>query len=357
MDIDVITDVGSFSDLEEEWNDLFGRCRLGLPFLTHAWVSTWWGASGEEADRITLAIRDGGRLVGVAPLHRDRLRVKGIPVLRELQFAHGAPADYRDVLVEAGREWDVWRALLEWLTDELDGWDALVLRGIHADSATNELVPVLARQSGLCVSGHVGTPCPFIKLPGDLDSFLADLSGSVRRKMGQKWRNLAKHHGEPTVRVAVGAEVTDADVDVFLRLHESSWEGRGGSAALHTEQLRGFHRSLVPAMPADAPPVLLMLSVGGQDIACIYGFLGDGVMYDYLPGAGPEFERYSVGSQALMRLVEHGIEHGWREIDLMRGMEPYKFHFTRRCRHNIDLMVCRKPRYARMLAVLESADQ
>jgi CelD/BcsL family acetyltransferase involved in cellulose biosynthesis len=143
-------------------------------------------------------------------------------------------------------------------------------------------------------------------------------------------------------------------MDDFLRLHEQSWATRGGSRAICANSTAAFHRALVEAMKDTPWPLVSRLCVGDRTAAIIYGYVADSVFYDYLPGSDPAFEQYSVGAQALMLTVEWGITAGWREFDLLRGDERYKFHFTRQLRHTMDHVFARAQKLVSAICSLEA---
>jgi len=232
-----------------------------------------------------------------------------------------------------------------------------MLRGIHALSRTHELLPVIAREQGWFVRGQVAAPCPYLALFGSYDQFLRSLSHSTRQKLQQKWRNLVREHGEPVWRYVEGHEITAADRDSFFRLHDLSWSERGGSRALIGPEIRAFHADLMTDVGTQARTALAFLTVGRRDLGCIYGFVSKGVFHDYLPGFDPAFDQYSIGSQMLLRLVEFGVAQGWSEVDLMRGEERYKFHYTRRCRHTLDYVLSPVRWRHRLVSVAEALSQ
>ncbi|NPV45585.1 MAG: GNAT family N-acetyltransferase [Armatimonadetes bacterium] len=336
MDIEVVRDVEQFAALKDEWNDLLERSATRHIFLTHQWHYTWWEhfGTGNEGLLILLA-RDNGRLMGIAPLRRQRQRVKGLPLFRVLTFLLGYEADYRDFLLQEGMEWELLEVFLQYLKSDVEGWQALKLQGVHGDSVTNQVLPVVARQQGLAQHGQMGASCPYIALPPTYDEFLGRMSRSTRRKFEQKLRKLGREQGTISLEVHCGSDVTSKDMDDFLHLHEQSWATRGGSRAICASSTAAFHRELVAAMKETPWPFVSRLCVGDRTAAIIYGYVVHGVFYDYLPGSDPAFEQYSVGAQALMLTVEWGITAGWREFDLLRGDERYKFHFTRHLRHTV----------------------
>jgi len=355
LDIKVVTNMADFAGLREEWNDLLSRSATKHIFLTHEWQYTWWKHFGTgDENLLILLVRDGDDLVGIAPLRRDRLRLKGLPVFRTISFLLGYEADYRDFLLQQGTEWDVLGNLISYLKGQVGSWHILSLIGLHGASRSNEIIPVLSRQQGLFYHGEVGVPCPFIPLPKSYDSFLARMSGSTRREYQRKLRKMEREKGEVHVEIHRGNQATSADIDEFLRLHHSSWQSRGGSQAIVSERMEAFHHDLIENMEGVEWPLISRIVIGGNPCSIIYGYVIDDVFYDYLPGFEPSLSRYSLGAQAIMQTVEFGIAEGWREFDLMRGEERYKFHFTDRVRHSINHFASKSPLVLKMLGVLEA---
>lgn len=356
MELELVTTTGAFVGLKEEWNALLARSSTRHIFLTHEWQYTWWEhfGSGDEG-LLILLVRDQGRLVGIAPLRRDRLTLKGLPILRQLTFLIGYEADYRDLLLEEGREWEVLGEMLTYLREQVQGWDLLALRGIRGSSPVKDLLPAIARQDHLFCHTEEGGGCPYLPLPPQSDLLQLPMSGATRRKYRQKLTNLDKQEGAVEVTIHQGSEVAQSDLEEFFRLHEKSWEKRGGSKALNSQRLASFHTDLVEATRSQGWPLFSLLSVKGEPCSVIYGYLYDGVFYDYLPGFDPRFERYSPGVQSLLKAIDYGIEQGWTELDLMRGEEPYKFQLTHHVRHLHSHFVAKSARRLKIARILEIA--
>jgi CelD/BcsL family acetyltransferase involved in cellulose biosynthesis len=358
VDIEVFTEPDELASLESEWDELVAECALPTPFLTHAWHRLWWKHCGQPGALFVVCVRHHGELVGVLPLCRETMRLRGLLPLRQMSFASGDAADYRDVLLRPGLEWEILNKLFEYLGDVCRRpGGVLTLRGLPALSRTHELLPTVAQQEGWFGGGRVAAPCPYVALPGSYEEYLASLSSSTRRKLQLKGRNLVKAHGEPLWRYAQGESITAEDIASFFRLHDLSWAERGGSKALTSPQLRAFHAELMGTLRGTVSPALAFLSLGTRDLGCIYGFTSRGVFYDYLPGFDPDFDKYSIGSQMLLRLIEFGIAQGWQELDLMRGDESYKFHYTRRCRHTLDYVLSPVRWRARLICAAEAWSQ
>jgi CelD/BcsL family acetyltransferase involved in cellulose biosynthesis len=355
LDIQVVNNKEEFAALRDDWNELLSRSSTKHIFLTHEWQYTWWEHFGaRDEDLLILLVRNAGRLVGIAPLRRDVLRVRGVPLLKVITFLVGYEADYRDFLLDDEQRWKVLAAIIEYLRGDVAFWQVLRLSGVHGDSSVNGMLPVISRQKGLHYHGNVGASCPFIPVTETYDAFLAGMSRETRRKYQQKLRKMEREEEAVELEVRQDGAATRSDIEDFLKLHALSWQKRGGSSAVYSRRIEGFHLGLMDRMQRTAWPTVSRLVVNGRLSAIIYGFAYDGVFYDYLPGADPALERYSLGAQALMKTVAYSEQAGWREIDLMRGDEDYKFHFTRQVRHTVDHQIAISAGVLKIVRLLEA---
>ena len=112
-----------FESLDEgRWNALVGQVRHPSVFLSWQWQTAW--ARAFLAARPLHLVRvsdDAGTLAGLLPLYDD-----GDGIWR---FVGGVDvSDYLDLIVSAGREEDVWQALLQHRAGEPTEWDLHAIR-------------------------------------------------------------------------------------------------------------------------------------------------------------------------------------------------------------------------------------
>ncbi len=146
MDIRIFTDERGFDDLKADWNTLLARSRSDTLFLTWEWQTTWWRCLG-TGDLWLLAWYDQEQIVGIAPLYLI-VEQEGI---RRLNIVGCVDvSDYLDVIIAAGREEQVYAALLDWLTGtDAPAWDVAQFCNVPQQSLTHQLLPELAAQRGL----------------------------------------------------------------------------------------------------------------------------------------------------------------------------------------------------------------
>jgi len=331
MDVTAQEGLEAIEALKPEWDVLIESRNVPRPFQTHEWLAASWRHYGERDRLLTVCVRDGGRLVGLVPL-----RAKRASGSRQLFFAV-AHADCPDILVEPGSEWLVLEALFEWLTKDYTDWDLLRLRSICTRSQTDHLLPVLAREAGLAACAWRASTTPYIPLPPTRDEYYAQMpSRNRRRELLRRRKRLADECGEVGIRISAGADLTSAAMARLLALHRRSWEGRGGSQVITDRSIEEFHTQIAVGLALKGLSQIVWLMAGEREVAGYYGFVGGQTCMAYMLGHDPDFARFSPGAQMGLTLVEHGIDQGWREIDLMRGAERYKFDFTHHCAYTMD---------------------
>src|SRR3989442_463383 len=69
-EISPLTTYEGLDRLLPEWTQLYEESRVRNPFAHPGWLSTWARHFAAPASLYVLAVRHGGRLVGVAPFHR-----------------------------------------------------------------------------------------------------------------------------------------------------------------------------------------------------------------------------------------------------------------------------------------------
>ena len=93
--LDIIRTSEALARLQPQWDDLYLRSSPRNPFLSHAWTEACWSAQKAGAEPFVVALRDGDRLVAVAPLCIEKQA--GFRILR---FIADDRSDYLAFLCE-----------------------------------------------------------------------------------------------------------------------------------------------------------------------------------------------------------------------------------------------------------------
>ena len=168
--------------------------------------------------------------------------------------------------------------------------------------------------------------CPVITLPAgvDFEGYLGTLDKKERHEIRRKVRR-AEAAGE--VRLTTSQNPL-ADLDEFIDLHQKRW-GTDGlfPATPGGDCSRRFFRHLFRHFGPDGPAKLTRLTIGDRVVASGVHFdHGERIAY-YNAGVDPDARDLSPGVVMVAEYVRHAIEAGRREVDFLRGDEPYKYEW------------------------------
>ena len=349
MDVELITDPEALAGLRTEWDDLLSRCSHVTPFMSYEWNTVWWKHFGRPGALRVICVRDGGRLVGLAPLEQGKVTVRGVPLFRTLSPLGGREADYKDFLLDHTGRWGALETVLRYCQEQLRGWDLIIVRGVHECSPSNYLLPIVAEPLGLRLSSCGSAICPYVPLAGTgEDTWTEYRKRGVVKEYFRKWKKLQREH-EARVETLEGEEA----VEQFLRLHRLGWQGRGGSQAIGggTEQ---FHRDFGQGGLRGGAIAVTLLYAQERPVAARYNFEFGSCAWEYLTGFDPQWRVLSPGAVLTAVVMDRRAAQGYREVDLMRGEEAYKFNFTRVARRTQTHAVARSASLSRRYELAEA---
>lgn len=324
LSCELVVDVAALEARRTEWDALADAC--GLPGMTSAWVLAWFRhvAPADVAPRIVL-VRDGDTFIGVAPFYTT--------------LGGRGRRDYRLVSVEfsnrlaplalPGREQDVAAAIARTLASATPRPDLIALESGPPNapwlSALRENWPGRGRPLTFTYNTK---SCPSVSLTtASFEEWFAGKSSNFRGQMRRARRQFDAAGG--TVRMTVPATL-QADVDTFVRLHTSRWEGRGQS------NLVGLGKAL-PTLLSDVGTALLqedgrfrlqILEIEDRPISAqLFFALGGKVVY-FNGGWDEQFAHLKPAMLAILVAIEEAFVHGDECLDLGSGAVQYKLRFA-----------------------------
>lgn len=321
LEAQVIIDDEGLHRLLPEWWGLWSRLENATPFGAPAWLLPWW-RTFRPGPLLTVAVRQHGRLVGLAPAY-----VEQGPFGRRLLPIGIGVSDYLDVLIDPAVA-DVGAALVDETLRHADRWDSWELEELSPGAAALELAI-----EGPEVRSRRQSPCPVLPLPS--------LAGWPRSRAGRRWRR-AWNRVERFSRVAVvaaEAETVPALLDWLIALHARRWSKAGQSGVLAAPAVQAFHREAAPRLLDAGLLQLFALTVEGQTVGAYYGFLHGPRAYGYLSGFDPDWSSQSPGTALLGHAMREATVRGCTEFHFLRGQEAYKYAWGAVDRWNHGLTV------------------
>jgi CelD/BcsL family acetyltransferase involved in cellulose biosynthesis len=296
--VDLLTHGTELLALREEWGAL---CRESgaTPFQSPEWLVPWW-THVAEGELLTIAVRDGRRLVGLLPLY-----VRAMPGgPRALSLLGLATTDQIDGIYARGWERSVVAAAFAHLDRVGDRWDLLDLHQLPRGSALLET----DAPRGWASRVHPGETCRALAV------------GSVPWKMRKNLRGARNRAAREGARYERADERTFGALwDALLALHQERW-GRGALSP----GVRAAHREAMPALLRRGVLRLWVMWVGSRPAAAICALADRSTHYLYLMAFDPAFEALSPGTLVIGHAIDEAAREGARTVDFLRGDEPYK---------------------------------
>ena len=313
MKVEALPGFESFD--EGRWNGLLAQARHPSVFLSWQWQTAWARAFLDARPLHLLRVSDdAGTLAGVLPLYDEAVGLR--------RFVGGVDvSDYLDLIVPAGREEEVWQALLQHRAGEATEWD---LRAIRAASPTLDILPRLCPAAGIRAQVEREDRCPVLELPASWDAYLERLPGKDRHELRRKIRKLERELPGTSVRSHASPEGWDGALAGFLRLHRLS---KAGKARFMDERMERFFRSATAFLVAKGWARLWFLEYEGAAVAAFICLEYAGSVGLYNSGFDPARAQLAPGIVLLAHVIQDAIERGIPIFDFLRGEEPYKYGF------------------------------
>ncbi|MGP1609867.1 MAG: GNAT family N-acetyltransferase, partial [Burkholderiales bacterium] len=293
-------------------------------FLTWEWLHTWWQHMRTDRDLHIVTVREGDRLVALAPLVLRPARWQRLVPFPVLEFlgCGNVGSDYLSVLVRGGNEEAALGTLARYLTDK---GLALELSHVNRQSAPMHATARQLRELGWHEHQATIECCPYIALEGHTwESYVNALGRTHRTNFKRKVKKLNQLY-RLRIEEASTHDERRAALDVLVNLHLKRRREVGGSDALHTRALQDFHEELTRVALDAGWLRLQVMWLDDAPVAAMYGFEYAGVFYFYQSGFDSAYATYSVGLVMAGLAIKSAIERGVREFDFLHGNEGYKY--------------------------------
>ena len=352
--LEVVHDLDRLVLLREEWNHLLAGSAGDSVYLTHEWMTTWWRHCGGTGDLFVVLVRDGGHLIGIAPLMIVRDHWRGVPA-RYLRFVSFPLADRTDFILSRRRAACV-EALIDLFLRESRRWDILHLTEILETSETLGCLEDSCRRRNLLLTKRLSSRPPFIRLDRDWDVIQAGFSGKFRRRLRVDRARLVKRGQVRFERVVPRTGEVEALIRLLAQVERRSWKGKWGVGFLTRAGQVDFALEVSQALAVRGSLDVALLWLDERLIAYRFGFRYDHKFWDYNVAYDPAYEDLAPGHVLLGWLIEDSCRIGLREVDASRA--TLKGHvleqWTREARCQYDVSIFNSSLYSRALGFVDA---
>jgi CelD/BcsL family acetyltransferase involved in cellulose biosynthesis len=329
LSVSVVSNVNHFDDLREEWSSLVERAHVTI-FQTFEWQRTWWKHySTKRFSLHIIVIRNGSRIVAIAPLYIEKAHAMGIISVRKLTFIGSGITDYLDFIIEPEWEERCITEIAQELARSTSRIDTIHLLDIPERSTNHRLLYEALSTRGFRGSHFINEYCPRLQLLGSWEETLASFPSAKQKRFRQVSKKIETDFAVD-LQIASEKDSISSEFDEFFALHQKRWRDSGHTGVLADPRALAFHREVVALFFDRHMLFLAFLTLNGERVAANYSFLFHGECYHYLSGIDmrKDLEKYSVGRILQIYSIAAAARAGATVYDFMRGPEEYKYYFN-----------------------------
>ncbi len=301
----------SFESLSSYWLKPPSPLRWDCIFVLPPWLEIWWKEFGAAGDLYLCAVREGGAVIGIAPL---LLKDEAASLIGSDDVC-----DCLDFVVVPGMEDDFFNIILDDLSAK--GLKVLNLGPLRPNSTVLTHLLDIARGRGYEVSCEAEDVSLELDLPPTWDHYLGMLNQKQRHEVRRKLRRM-REKGEVNYRIIDDSRDLPGAIDIFLELFR---KGKAEKAFFMNAKRESFFRSLATAMAQAKLLRLGILELEALPIAVVMCFDYNNTIYLYNSSYDPRYGSLSVGVISKIFSIRESIERGRATFDFLKGAEDYKY--------------------------------
>lgn len=289
-----------------EWDELASRVGAA-PCLRPGWVEAWWNAFG--SGRLDLvAVRRGGRLVGVVPVaHRVGALTAPTnwhtPEFGLLAEDEGARRDLAGALAARCRG----RLDLSFVTSEAD-----VVACTEAGRHRSRLAMVRVVQRS-----------PYVNLTDSFDEYLGNVRRSQLADVRRRRRRL-EEVGRLEFSFEEGGDRLEERLEEMFRVEASGWKGRAGVAIASDQRTAAFYTDVARWAAERGYLRLAFLRQNGVTLAALLQVESNGVSWGLKTGYDEAYRRFAPGLVLLVESLAHYHRAGVHRFELLGDADAHK---------------------------------
>jgi len=342
VQVRVLQTLTELDAVARSWHALWDRCRgVRTPALSFEWVRIWARCFAADGRLHIIIVEKNDAAIGIIPLVRNRYRIWPF-ALEALETA--APESRNLIaLVAPGDGPIVARAAARHLAHcAISTRRALWLSLIPSEHPfLSQLADALRSETTHIALQVRSCNCaPYAPLPAVWHDFERSIGKSRRKILARSQRRLDLSRAEVSITERHGDEVPDAMSRLF-RSHNARWAEAGVRGLFTDERVRAFHTAIAAECDRLGWLDMTEMQIDGVTASIQFVPVLDGVAYLMRSGRDTTFAEYDVGHLHDLHLFRKWVNAGLREVDFLRGVEPYKFYWTRRYRVYVDVLAVR----------------
>jgi CelD/BcsL family acetyltransferase involved in cellulose biosynthesis len=348
FDISPLTTLEDVERLRPEWSELYSSSGVSNPFAHPDWLIAWSRHFVAPSGLYILAVRSGGRLVGVAPLCRRSVSVLGsrVTAIRTLGGGRSSPlVEMPQVLAAPDHSRRVLRAVVGHLCERSHEWDWTELDlGPTQGWFEREWIPRRGPGSG-CVVMHKATRAfVLLRLPPTWEELRAGLKRNVKESIRRGTNRLGRGeaHEWRVVEPDGSPQSLERSLAALVQLHRA--RARLHGTERHADyfadpQQEAFLYDVGRRLHPAGVFTPLVLEVDGAEVAARLVLETHDGAFLSVSGSDPAWWHYNVGTTLLALALRRAIERGQRVANLSQGPDVSKLRWSEELEYSQSFLI------------------
>lgn len=328
MRIEIVRNFDGSLEFQRAWETLSKD--LGdevSAFGSYAWYETWWRHYSAGATLYLLALRESGKLVGIAPLMRRQTTLHGLPI-SAIGFIENANSLHNDFIVMPEARELFLQEVLRVLIKETTEWDVIMFNNLPVPSANRGALVKILDEAGMKWHQEQTFNSPYMMLSGSWTDYLASRTSRTRKTLRNIQNSIAKA-GKVSVRnIRAWDEYREIKKDIYY-VAKNSWTEKVGDS-LATSVNEAFFDDLAHSAAAKGWLSVWTLHLNGKVIAFEFHLKACGKDHAMRGSYSPEYAHLSPGTYLEMQILKNAFEDPEKvqKYDLGGSFDSYKRKWT-----------------------------
>ena len=339
-------------------------------FYRPEWAQAYLLAFNPRADVIVLSAWAGGKLRGVLPLVRHRVRAYGFPIIK-LSVPANIHALRAGLTVCAGDEGATVLKTLWQSAKKLPQWDVIDVANVVEGNGLDRLLAV-ARADGYATARKRTSQTLYLPINASLE-IRTEISTTETKAAGLKaaekkpeaqapWlagtrpkfrshlrRSKRQLEEQGTLACKHFSAADPEALQRFYDLEASGWKGEEGTAIQCNPPTRQFYDLVAQAAARDGYLSLDFLELNGKPIAAHFGFNLRGHYFLAKAGYDEAYRRQGPGQLLVHEILSETPQRGLHEFDFVGPATWDESRWASERRTNYRIFIFRKNMYGRLL--------
>jgi CelD/BcsL family acetyltransferase involved in cellulose biosynthesis len=351
----LLTGVTEAEKLVPEWSALFKASAARNVFVHPTWVLTWARHFLKEGDLLVVAVREGSRLVGVAPFRRDCVGWKkgGVSVTRLVPMGSGRHIELNElptILVGSAAPRAVLRQVVKAVTEQRDMWDWVEVAVAHGQGWFD---PEWLMDHGSARSGTLlhaqNRPCVVLPLGPSWPDTFSTLKRHVRRSIRRSTMAMERSGYRSKFVIADSGEMERwvETISKLCKARATVRDKRPHRNYLADPRTRLFITDVGRALVEEGAFLPCSLRVGDEDVAASLVLRGSDELYFSFSAFDPRWWAEGVGTMLMAECLRWGVDHGCTRANLSVGVDNAKLRWSEEIEVHQSFMIVGERRSSR----------